>query len=221
MRACAERSGSRRGRKRPRTVRRAAVRLALPCAWRGDRTTGLAASAVLSTNSAWPVRFVCTSHSVCERHGLPHSAQTSESTASVLSLKSACPVASPWSCASRMLRSARPHVLHFRLRAVAIAADACAERSDNALSNASGAAGGAAGAGGARAGVAASRPRGSFAPVVPCTRNAVFSHGVATRCAPCAPPCCWPALRFALQRRAWPPRTRRAQTGATASAEAR
>ena len=82
-------------------------------------STGLAASAVLSANVAWPVRLVCTSCSVAVRHGLPHSVQTRLSTASVDSLNEAWPVASPWSLHSAALRSCALQVSHFRESAMA------------------------------------------------------------------------------------------------------
>ena len=47
----------------------------------------------LSRNVAWPVRLVCRSCSVCERHGFPHSEHSSVSTASALSSKLLCPEA--------------------------------------------------------------------------------------------------------------------------------
>ena len=42
--------------------------------------TALMPMRTLSTKSAWPVRFVCRSHSVCVRQGLPHAVHVRFST---------------------------------------------------------------------------------------------------------------------------------------------
>lgn len=59
-------------------------------------------------------------------------------TASVLSLKAACPVASPWSCASFTERSCTPQMSHLRLRACAMAAAAPAARQPGRAQSAGG-----------------------------------------------------------------------------------
>ena len=89
-----------------------------------------AVSAVLSTNSAWPVRLVWMSFSVSDRHGFPHATHCRFSTASVDSAKSAWPVASPWLCASATDLVRAAHVALQRERRHPDEGERCFENGD-------------------------------------------------------------------------------------------